>query len=203
MIVRKNTNHINSNIFSNLSFIKMSTIIICGNNMFSESKYCKKLANIARQEKYDIRVLSEIYPNEKIDLEAEKKIISKYSKIILLFPMYWMSCPALTKKWIDSVISYYYYNKDAIIENSNNHKKFGIVTTSGNDWNKNRGNQEIELADGSKLKTLSVEEYYMPIIHSMRFIGIKNDKQPVLSISISEIDNQEDRVRKEFLDYIK
>lgn len=57
-------------------------------------------------EKYDVHPLHEIYPDEKIDVEAEQKLIESYDKIIFQFPLYWFNCPPLLKKWLDEVLTY-------------------------------------------------------------------------------------------------
>ncbi|NQD71195.1 NAD(P)H-dependent oxidoreductase [Sphingobacterium shayense] len=56
--------------------------------------------------KYDVHQLYLAYPDEKIDVEKEQKLIEKYDKIILQFPLYWFSSPPLLKKWFDEVLTY-------------------------------------------------------------------------------------------------
>ncbi|SFU18770.1 Putative NADPH-quinone reductase (modulator of drug activity B) [Algoriphagus locisalis] len=57
-------------------------------------------------EKYDIHLLHEVYPNGKIDVSAEQKLVEQYSKIIFQFPLYWFNCPPFLKKWLDEVLTY-------------------------------------------------------------------------------------------------
>ncbi|RZK55446.1 MAG: flavodoxin family protein [Pedobacter sp.] len=57
-------------------------------------------------EKYVIHDLYKTYPDEKIDVEAEQKLIEQYDKIVFQFPMYWFSSPPLLKKWLDEVLIY-------------------------------------------------------------------------------------------------
>lgn len=57
-------------------------------------------------EKYDVHHLYEAYPNEKIDVEKEQKLVAAYDKIIFQFPFYWFNCPPLFKKWLDEVLTY-------------------------------------------------------------------------------------------------
>lgn len=56
--------------------------------------------------KYDVRNLYELYPDEKINLDEEQKLIEQYDKIIFQFPFYWFNCPPLLKKWLDDVLTY-------------------------------------------------------------------------------------------------
>ena len=57
-------------------------------------------------DRYTIHQLHKVYPQENIDVEAEQKLIEQYDKIVFQFPVYWFSCPAFLKKWIDEVVIY-------------------------------------------------------------------------------------------------
>ncbi|WP_155169431.1 NAD(P)H-dependent oxidoreductase, partial [Fulvivirga kasyanovii] len=57
-------------------------------------------------EKYDIHQLHQVYPDEKIDVQAEQRLIEQYSKIVFQFPFYWFNCPPFFKKWLDEVLTY-------------------------------------------------------------------------------------------------
>lgn len=54
----------------------------------------------------EIRRLDKLYADYSIDVEAEQDALVKADIIILQFPFYWYSVPALMKKWIDDVMSY-------------------------------------------------------------------------------------------------
>src|SRR5690606_42158916 len=57
-------------------------------------------------DKYHVHLLHQVYPDEKIDVEAEQKLIEQYDKIVFQFPFYWFNCPPLFKKWLDEVLTY-------------------------------------------------------------------------------------------------
>ncbi|RAJ83232.1 putative NADPH-quinone reductase [Chitinophaga dinghuensis] len=57
-------------------------------------------------EKYHIHELYAIYPDEKIDVQAEQRLIAQYDKIVFQFPFYWFNCPPFLKKWLDDVLTY-------------------------------------------------------------------------------------------------
>lgn len=57
-------------------------------------------------EKYHVHQLHEVYPDEKIDVLAEQKLMMQYDKIVFQFPFYWFNCPPLFKKWLDKVLTY-------------------------------------------------------------------------------------------------
>ena len=54
----------------------------------------------------DIRQLDKIYPDYHIDIKAEQAALISADLIVLQFPFYWYSVPALLKKWIDDVFAY-------------------------------------------------------------------------------------------------
>jgi glutathione-regulated potassium-efflux system ancillary protein KefG len=61
--------------------------------------------------------LYEKYPDEQIDVGEEQRLMVEADRIVLQFPFYWYSSPALLKKWIDAVMTYgwaYGQNGDAL-----------------------------------------------------------------------------------------
>lgn len=57
-------------------------------------------------ERYHVHQLYQVYPDEKIEVPAEQKLVEQYEKIVFQFPFYWFSCPPLFKKWLDEVLTY-------------------------------------------------------------------------------------------------
>ncbi|WP_265457015.1 NAD(P)H-dependent oxidoreductase [Enterococcus sp. HY326] len=60
----------------------------------------KDLANI------EVRDMYQLYPDFKIDAAAEQAVLEKADRIVLQFPMYWYSSPALVKQWENAVLAY-------------------------------------------------------------------------------------------------
>ncbi|MFK8301547.1 NAD(P)H-dependent oxidoreductase [Capnocytophaga stomatis] len=54
--------------------------------------------------KISVRRLDEMYPDYKINIEAEEKSLLNADVVVLQFPFYWYGTPALLKKWIDDVL---------------------------------------------------------------------------------------------------
>ena len=48
----------------------------------------------------------DLYPDFKIDVAEEQKHLAAADRIILQFPFYWYSTPALLKQWQDDVLTY-------------------------------------------------------------------------------------------------
>lgn len=57
-------------------------------------------------DQYVLHDLHRLYPDEKIDINREQKLLEAYDKIIFQFPFYWFNCPPLFKKWLDEVLTY-------------------------------------------------------------------------------------------------
>lgn len=54
----------------------------------------------------DIRRLDTLYPDYRIDVEREQQALLAADIVVLQFPFYWYSIPALLKKWLDDVFAY-------------------------------------------------------------------------------------------------
>jgi putative NADPH-quinone reductase/uncharacterized protein (DUF1330 family) len=54
----------------------------------------------------EVRELYKLYPDFKIDVQAEQDALRTADLIVLQFPFFWYSTPALLKEWIDVVLTY-------------------------------------------------------------------------------------------------
>lgn len=57
-------------------------------------------------EKFYVHELYREYPDEKIDVEKEQKLIEQYDRIVFQFPFYWFNVPSMMKKWLDEVLTH-------------------------------------------------------------------------------------------------
>lgn len=53
---------------------------------------------------FTIHALYEKYPDGKIDVAEEQKLLEAHDIIIFQFPLYWFSSPPLLKQWLDEVL---------------------------------------------------------------------------------------------------
>lgn len=44
------------------------------------------------------------YPDAKIDVRHEQRLMDAHDRIVLQFPFQWYNCPALLKQWLDKVL---------------------------------------------------------------------------------------------------
>ncbi|QFT12348.1 General stress protein 14 (plasmid) [Vibrio sp. THAF190c] len=84
------------------------TVVISGHPNLEES-YTNTVILDALQNGLDdvsVRRLDTLYPDYKIDVEAEQQALIEADVIVLQFPFYWYSVPALMKKWLDDVMAF-------------------------------------------------------------------------------------------------
>jgi glutathione-regulated potassium-efflux system ancillary protein KefG len=53
----------------------------------------------------ELRDLYELYPDFMVDVEAERQALRAAEAVVLQFPLYWYSGPALLKEWLDVVLT--------------------------------------------------------------------------------------------------
>jgi putative NADPH-quinone reductase len=88
------------------------TVFIAAHPNFNKSVTTKCVTEIIQSKSetksgdIEIRILSELYPDYKIDILAEQEALLKAENIVLQFPFYWYSVPAILKLWIDDVLEY-------------------------------------------------------------------------------------------------
>ncbi|MDE1525797.1 NAD(P)H-dependent oxidoreductase [Ligilactobacillus salivarius] len=54
----------------------------------------------------EVRDMYGLYPDFKIDVSKEQEVLEATDRVVLQFPMYWYSSPALLKQWEDDVLTY-------------------------------------------------------------------------------------------------
>ncbi|SHK76557.1 NAD(P)H-dependent oxidoreductase [Chryseobacterium polytrichastri] len=86
----------------------MKTLVIVVHPQIEKSVINKRWIDELNKypEKYTVHELYQAYPDEKIDILKEQKLIESYDKIVFQFPFYWFSSPPLLKKWFDEVVLY-------------------------------------------------------------------------------------------------
>lgn len=86
----------------------MKTLVVIIHSDLSNSVINKRwIAELKKYpDRYTIHDLHGQYPDEKIDVEQEQRLIASYDKIIFQFPFYWFNCPPLFKKWLDEVLTH-------------------------------------------------------------------------------------------------
>lgn len=85
----------------------MKTLVIVAHPKLNESRVNKAwMTRLQQEEMVTVHNLYEQYPTFQIDTEKEQQLLLEHDRIVLQFPFYWYSSPALLKQWQDDVLAY-------------------------------------------------------------------------------------------------
>jgi len=71
------------------------------------SRLNQALKNSAQaMDNVQIRDIYQLYPDFDIDIKAEQRALLQADIIVFQHPIYWYSCPALMKEWMDQVLQH-------------------------------------------------------------------------------------------------
>lgn len=143
--------------------------------------------------KFVVHQLHKVYPDEKIDVLAEQKLIEQYDKIVFQFPYYWFNCPPLFKKWLDEVLTHgWAYGSKSGYKVSG--KKIALALSVGID--------EQEYRPSEKYK-YTLEELTRPF--ELTFDYVKADYRPFFAYYGMELNATEEWVERSvpmYLDFL-
>ena len=158
----------------------MKTTVLVVHPNIKQSRVNSALAKGAQSvADVEVRYLYDLYPDGKIDAAAEQAVLEKADRIVLQFPMYWYSSPALLKQWLDDVLAYgwAYGDKQAL-----KGKKLMLAVTTG-------GGEEFYQKDG--LAGHTVAEFLVAYETIASYLGMQYEKMFItggcLNISDEEI----------------
>ncbi len=99
--------------------------------------------------------LSRAYPDYKIDVAREHQLLDAHQRLVMMFPFYWYSSPAILSEWQDAVLTYgYAYGSEG---NALQGKTLQLVVSTG-------GNEQAYTAEG--YNRYPVESLLLPF-HAM------------------------------------
>ncbi|MBO9617241.1 MAG: NAD(P)H-dependent oxidoreductase [Dyadobacter sp.] len=143
--------------------------------------------------KYTVHQLHEAYPDEKLDVAAEQKLIEAHDKIVFQFPFYWFNCPSFFKKWLDEVMTYgWAYGSRSGYKMAG--KKIALAMSLGVD--------EHEYSPSARYK-YTVEELTRPF--ELSFEYVKADYRPFFAyygIELNSTDAWIERSIPQYLDFL-
>jgi len=128
------------------------TLLVYGHRNPKESHYGNALyAKASTLPEVTPHTLIEHYPDFKINGERERALLSAHQNIVLQFPLYWYSTPAILKEWMDEVLSrgWAYGGGTALAG-----KKLMVAITTG-------GPEKVYQPDGAN--RFKIEEFLRPL----------------------------------------
>ena len=86
----------------------VNTLVLVFHPNISESRVNKALGAAAESlgGNITVRYMYDLYPDQKVDVAAEQAALEATDRVVLQFPMYWYSTPALLKQWPDNALLY-------------------------------------------------------------------------------------------------
>lgn len=110
---------------------KNKILVIFAHPALQKSKINIELSRTIKNiEGVTFRDLYDRYPDFLIDVHEEQQLLLEHDIVILQHPLYWYSCPAILKEWIDLVLEYgfaYGHNGTALTGKS----MMTAITTGG------------------------------------------------------------------------
>ena len=88
--------------------LSVNTLVLVFHPSISESRVNKALGAAAESlgGGISVRYMYDIYPDFSIDVVTEQAALLSADRIVLQYPLYWLSCPPLLKKWLDDVLTF-------------------------------------------------------------------------------------------------
>lgn len=170
------------------------TLVILAHPNIQESKVNKRWKE--ELEKYADKIeIHELYKeafNGKFDVEKEQKLLEKYDKIILQFPVYWYSYPPLLKKWFDDVFTHgwAYGSKGKKLYD----KTFGVALAIGD--------KEVNYSRNGNI-TFTVSELLAPLKATTIHVGAKLFPHfCIFGASFQASKEEIDKSAKKYIEYI-
>jgi glutathione-regulated potassium-efflux system ancillary protein KefG len=85
----------------------MKTLVLVSHPTLATSKANAPLVEAIRDlPNVEIRHLEALYPDSRIDVEAEQAAALRAERIVFQFPFYWYSTPPMLKRWQDDVLAF-------------------------------------------------------------------------------------------------
>ncbi len=140
-------------------------LVILAHDDMNISRVNKRFAQeLESCDNVEVRDIKALYPDYKIDVEAEQEAVRKADKVVFQFPMFWFNAPSILKEWIDKVYSLGFafdVTKEGYERRELNKKEFMLAVSMGG---------AVEAYEGEKVK--SVNECLTPYIYTSKFCGM-------------------------------
>lgn len=83
-------------------------LIVSGHTDLNNSVANKNILNRLKEKlpNAEFDLLSELYPNYRIDIEKEQNKLLKADIIVLQYPVFWYSMPSLLERWMEEVFKH-------------------------------------------------------------------------------------------------
>ncbi|TKG97015.1 flavodoxin family protein [Puteibacter caeruleilacunae] len=86
----------------------MKSLLILAHPNLDESIANKRIAEqlVNQVEEFEVRDIMSLYPDFRINVEAEQTALQEADTIIFQYPFWWYNMPAILKQWFDDVFAF-------------------------------------------------------------------------------------------------
>ncbi|TVX91927.1 NAD(P)H-dependent oxidoreductase [Paenibacillus agilis] len=170
----------------------MKTLVIVTHPNIETSRINKQWAEELRKhpELVTVHELYSTYPDGKIDVEREQKLIEAHDSIVLQFPLYWYSSPPLLKQWFDEVFTYawaYGSTGDKL-----RNRKLGLAISLGG--------KESDFGDDGAIP-FTINEITIPFQATCSYTGMKF--LPIFTVYGAEYHLSDEQIGQSAVNYVK
>ena len=82
-------------------------LVLTAHRTPDESRINKALIEAVRTlPNVTVHELIRAYPDYRIDVAREQELLQSHDAVVMLFPFYWYSSPAILSEWQDAVLTY-------------------------------------------------------------------------------------------------
>ena len=150
------------------------------------------LEGIKDLENITINNLYEKYPDFKIDVKEEQKLLLEHDTVLFQFPMYWFSSPSLLKEWFDNILAPGFAHAGASMLKD---KSFAVAISCG-------GAEKAFCATGKDKKR--VAEFLYPFEITAEYVKMNYEK-PYITYDTETVLSEEtlDKYTKDYISYVK
>lgn len=168
----------------------MKTLVLVFHPHLEESRVNRAMIEgLENSEEVFVRRMYDLYPDFKINVVEEQKSLEAADRIVLQFPFYWYSTPALLKQWEDEVLTYGWAFGSTGMKLHG--KELLISTTTG----------AVGYSRGGAVK-YTVEELLRPLQATSNLIGTKYLKPFVIQNSLSVNEEEINAYARQFKEYV-
>ncbi|MER0240975.1 NAD(P)H-dependent oxidoreductase [Streptomyces sp. HSW2009] len=106
------------------------TLVVLAHPQLADSRINAALADAVKGvDGVTVHDLYAAYPDGRIDVPEEQRLLLQHDRIVLQFPFYWYSATPLLKQWLDEVFEYgFAYGSKGVALRG---KSFRVATTVG------------------------------------------------------------------------
>lgn len=168
---------------------KKKVLVVFAHSYIENSRLQKALLQaITPMDVVTVSNLSQAYPDYKIDILHEQKLMLEHDHIVLQFPFFWYSTPAILKHWLDEVLTYgFAYGEGKQLTG----KTLSVAITTGGD--------EIAYSDQGYNRR-NVNEYLVTFEQTANLCGLIYQK-PYLFQGANSKDLDDAKIAAKALEY--